>query len=50
MNSDDAIVLLKANLTRTRLTKLMRKKPDFHLRLKLEAIDSILEGLSTEDT
>lgn len=52
MNNEisDPQVLIKASLTRTRLTKLMKKRPDFQLKLKLNALDSILCNLSPEES
>lgn len=47
---EDPQVLLKASLTKTRLTKLMKKKPDIQLKLKLNALDSILCNLTPEES
>ncbi|CAK61323.1 unnamed protein product (macronuclear) [Paramecium tetraurelia] len=51
MNNDNqnAQVILKASLARTRITKILQKKPDFQLKLKLNALDSILSNLPTEE-
>ncbi|CAD8085946.1 unnamed protein product [Paramecium primaurelia] len=51
MNNDNqnAQVILKASLTRTRITKILQKKPDFQLKLKLDALDSIISNLPTEE-
>ncbi|CAD8100313.1 unnamed protein product [Paramecium primaurelia] len=51
MNNDNqnAQVILKANLAKTRITKILQKKPDFQLKLKLNALESIISNLPTEE-
>ncbi|CAD8116658.1 unnamed protein product [Paramecium sonneborni] len=51
MNNDNqnAQVILKASLAKTRITKILQKKPDFQLKLKLNALDSIISNLPTEE-
>ncbi|CAD8189020.1 unnamed protein product [Paramecium octaurelia] len=51
MNNDNqnAQVILKANLAKTRITKILQKKPHFQLKLKLNALESILSNFPTQE-